>query len=285
LGSGARHRRRVADVADRQKQWGCRGARRSVTLDVARDTSPTVLRVSFASGFAPVVHKALPAVVNISSMKIVRVQENGAFAPFFHDPLWRQCLGGQFAPEFQAPQKRREHSLVSGVIVSPDGYILTNNHVVPGATDIEVSTSDDRQYKIRVIGTDPKTDIAVLKIDAANLPALPFGDSAKMQVGDFVLAIGDPFGIGNMVTMGIVSATGRGNLGIEHYEDFIQTDAAINPGNFGGALITVRGELIGINTAIVSSSARNNGIGFAVPINLAHNVMEQILKHGRVIRG
>jgi serine protease Do len=262
-----------------------RGAMRPVTIDVAHDTSPAAPHVSFVSGFAPVVKKALPAVVNISSTKIVRVRGRGAYGPFFQDPFWRQFFGGQFGPEFQVPRKQREHSLGSGVIVSPEGYILTNNHVVSGATNIEVSTSDGRQYQARVIGTDSKSDIAVLRIDAAHLPALPLGDSSKMQVGDFVLAIGDPFGIGKTVTMGIVSATGRGNLGIEHYEDFIQTDAAINPGNSGGALINVRGELIGINTAIVSSSGGNNGVGFAIPINLARNVMDQILKHGRVIRG
>ena len=171
------------------------------------------------------------------------------------------------------------------MIVSPEGYILTNNHVVDGATDVRVTLSDKRQLKAKVVGTDPKTDIAVLKIDATELPAITIGDSSKMQIGDYALAVGDPFGVGQTVTMGIVSATGRGNLGIEDYEDFIQTDAPINPGNSGGALINDRGELIGINTAILShGSGGNQGIGFAVPVNLARTVMDQILEHGKVNR-
>jgi serine protease Do len=171
------------------------------------------------------------------------------------------------------------------VIVSPEGYILTNNHVVDGATDVEVTLSDKRQFKARVIGTDAKTDIAVLKIEASGLPAIVIGDSSKIQIGDYALAVGNPFGIGKTVTMGIVSATGRTNLGIEAYEDFIQTDAPINPGNSGGALINDGGELIGINTAIISNGSEGNqGIGFAVPVNLARAVVDQILKNGKVTR-
>ena len=171
------------------------------------------------------------------------------------------------------------------MIVSPDGYILTNNHVVEGATDIQVTTSDKHEYKARIVGTDPRTDIAVLKIDATNLPAITIGDSSKIQVGDTVLAIGDPFGVGETVTSGIVSAMGRTNLGIEDYEDFIQTDAPINPGNSGGALVNDRGELIGINTAILShGSGGSQGVGFAVPANLARNVMDQIVRNGKVTR-
>jgi len=173
----------------------------------------------------------------------------------------------------------------SGVIVSPEGYILTNNHVVDGATTVQVTLSDKREFKAQIVGTDPKTDIAVLKIDGRNLPYITIGDSSKVQVGDFALAIGNPFGVGQTVTMGIVSATGRGGLGIEDYEDFIQTDAPINPGNSGGALVNDRGELIGVNTAILShGSGGNQGIGFAVPVNLARQVMEQILKNGKVMR-
>jgi serine protease Do len=172
------------------------------------------------------------------------------------------------------------------VIVSPDGYILTNNHVVAGASEIKVFLSDKREFKGKVVGTDPKTDVAVVKINATKLPTVTLGDSSKLQVGDYTLAIGDPSGIGETVTMGIVSATGRGGLDIEDYEDFIQTDAAINPGNSGGALINARGELIGINTAILSGSGGGNqGIGFAIPINMARYVMDEILKHGRVTRG
>jgi serine protease Do len=175
--------------------------------------------------------------------------------------------------------------LGSGVIVGTNGYILTNNHVVDGATDIKVFLHDKREFTAKVVGRDPKTDIAVLKIDAENLSAIPLGDSSKVQVGDLAFAIGDPFGVGQTVTMGIVSATGRANLGIEDYEDFIQTDAAINPGNSGGALIDGRGELIGINTAILSHSGGNQGVGFAIPINQAKRVMDQIVDHGHVVRG
>jgi serine protease Do len=172
------------------------------------------------------------------------------------------------------------------VIVSADGYILTNNHVVEGADEIKITIGNKREYKARVIGTDSRTDIAVVKVDATNLPVIVFGDSSKVKVGDFALAIGNPFGLNQTVTMGIVSATGRGGLGIEDYEDFIQTDASINPGNSGGALVDVNGALIGINTAILSGgSGGNQGIGFAIPINMAREVMDQILKNGKVIRG
>ena len=204
------------------------------------------------------------------------------------DPFFRQFFGDNSDGQFNAPrlpQEQRERSLGSGVIVSPEGYILTNNHVVAGATEILVTTSDKHQYKARVVGTDPKTDLAVLKVDAANLPAITIADSSKVQVGDYALAIGDPFGVGETVTMGIVSATGRTNLGIEDYEDFIQTDAPINPGNSGGALVNDRGELIGINTAILShGSGGSEGVGFAIPTNLARNIMDQIVSNGKVTR-
>jgi serine protease Do len=171
-------------------------------------------------------------------------------------------------------------------MVSDDGYILTNNHVVDKATDIKIALPDKRQFKGKVVGSDPKTDVAVVKISATGLPTLAFGDSSKLQVGDYVFAIGDPFGIGETATMGIVSAKGRGGLAIEDYEDFIQTDAAINPGNSGGALINARGELIGINTAILAGNGGGNqGIGFAIPISMARRVMDQILKNGKVTRG
>jgi len=234
------------------------------------------------TGFAPVVKKVLPTVVNISSSKVVKTPTG--FSSQMPDEL-RQFFGEDFQGQFRAPREQREQGLGSGVIVSPEGYILTNNHVVDGATDVKVTLSDKRDYKARVIGTDPKTDIAVLKIDASDLPAIVVGDSSKVQIGDYALAVGNPFGVGKTVTMGIVSATGRTNLGIEAYEDFIQTDAPINPGNSGGALINDRGELIGINTAILShGSEGNQGIGFAVPVNLARTVMDQILKNGKVTR-
>lgn len=251
------------------------------------------------TGFAPVVKSVLPDVVNISTSKVVKSSDRmdlqdgmpEDMPPFFQQFFGQQFghNGQQFGPDQdnRSPRNRgqREDSLGSGVIVSPDGYILTNNHVIDGATDVRVTFGDKRQLKAKVIGSDPKTDIAVLKVDGTDFPAITIGDSSKVQVGDYALAIGDPFGVGQTVTMGIISALNRGNLGIEDYEDFIQTDAPINPGNSGGALINDRGELVGINTAILSGgSGGNQGIGFAVPINLARSVMSQILDHGKVNR-
>jgi len=235
------------------------------------------------TSFAPVVKRAMPAVVNISSSKVVKAQQvpHG----MLEDPMFRQFFGGRM-PEMQQPKSQRETSLGSGVIVSPDGYIITNNHVVDGATDVKVEFSNKEKYAAKVVGTDKYTDIAVLKIDKSGLPTLPFADSNRVQVGDVVLAIGEPFGLGGTVTMGIVSAKGRNRLGIEQYEDFIQTDAAINHGNSGGALIDTHGELVGINTAILSGDGGGSeGIGFAIPANLARNMMDQILKKGKVTRG
>ncbi|MCC6364041.1 MAG: DegQ family serine endoprotease [Bryobacterales bacterium] len=235
-----------------------------------------------AEGFRAVVKRDLPAVVNISTSKVVKVSSNDFGLPF-NDPFFEQFFGRM--PRQRPPQSEREHSLGSGVIVSHDGYILTNNHVVEKATTITVALSDKREFKAKLIGADAKTDLAVLKIDAKDLPTMTFGDSAKVEVGDYALAIGNPFGVGQTVTLGIVSATGRGNLGIEDYEDFIQTDAAINPGNSGGALVNSQGDLIGINTAIISpNSGGNNGVGFAIPANLARNVMDQIVTKGKVTR-
>ncbi len=260
------------------------GLGRAVPLYITKGNARPDGSASMPMTFAPVVKPATAAVVNISSSKIVRNQGGGSISPFFNDPFFRQFFGNQ--SPFTVPRERREQSLGSGVIVSPEGYVLTNNHVVDGATEIKVFLADKQELKARVVGTDPKTDIALLKVEEKHLPTLTLGDSSAVQVGDVVLAIGNPFGIGQTVTMGIVSATGRGNLGIEDYEDFIQTDAAINPGNSGGALIDAQGELIGINTAILSNGAQGNqGIGFAVPINMARQVMDQILKNGRVVRG
>jgi serine protease Do len=237
------------------------------------------------TGFAPIVKKVLPTVVNVSSTKMVKTptQFEGQ-AP--DDDFFRQFFGGNMPNMRQNPREQRERGLGSGVIVSPNGYILTNNHVVDGATDVKVTLSDNREYKAQVVGTDPKVDLAVIRIDATDLPSIVIGDSSKIQIGDYALAVGNPFGVGKTVTMGIVSATGRHNLGIEGYEDFIQTDAPINPGNSGGALINDRGELIGINTAIIShGSEGNQGIGFAIPVNLARTVMDEIVKTGKVTRG
>ena len=230
-------------------------------------------------GFSPVLKNALPAVVSIASSRVVKVPQS----PMFNDPFFQQFFGGQMP---RGPQQQRERGLGSGVIISPDGYILTNNHVVEKATETKVIFADKRQYPGKVIGTDPQTDIAVVKIESSGLPTITLGDSSKLQVGDYAFAIGNPFGVGETATMGIISATGRNGLDIEDYEDFIQTDAAINPGNSGGALLNARGELIGVNTAILSGgSGGNQGVGFAIPINMAKYVMDQILKHGKVVRG
>ncbi|HML17801.1 MAG TPA: DegQ family serine endoprotease [Bryobacteraceae bacterium] len=236
------------------------------------------------TSFAPIVEKDLPAVANISSSKVVKGNGN-QMSPFFMDPFFRQFFGDNFGRQFQQP-RQRERALGSGVIVRPDGYLLTNNHVIDGATEITVTLLDRREFKAKLVGTDSRTDIAVLKVDASNLPTLAFADSSKVRVGDVALAMGQPFGLGQTVTMGIISAKGRNGLNIEGYEDFIQTDAAINPGNSGGALVDVRGNLIGINTAILShGSGGNEGIGFAIPANMARNVMNQVMAHGKVVRG
>ena len=206
--------------------------------------------------------------------------------PFFHDPFFRHFFGDhlKIGPQWQ-PRSRTEQSLGSGVIVSSDGYILTNNHVVEGAYNIKIAFDDNKvEYQAEIIGTDPKTDIAVLKVNAKEMPAIVVGDSEILEIGDFVVAIGNPFGLGQTVTGGMVSVVGKGNIGTTDYKDFIQTDASINPGNSGGALVDAQGRLIGISTAIISRDGGNQGIGLAVPINLAKNVMERILSHGRVIR-
>jgi Do/DeqQ family serine protease len=242
---------------------------------------PATVRVAPSTGshgYAGVVKQVLPAVVNISSSRAV---SNQVAMP---DEFFRQFFGDQYR-QFDVPKDRREKALGSGVLVSPEGYILTNNHVVDGATDVTVTLHDKRELKARVVGTDPRTDIAVLKIEGSNFPTLMLADSSKVEVGDIVLAVGDPFGVGQTVTQGIVSATGRGGLGIEEVEDFIQTDASINPGNSGGALVDDQGHLIGINTAIVGSSGGSQGIGFAVPVNMAKSDMDQIVAHGKVERG
>ncbi len=239
--------------------------------------------------FAPVIQPDLPGVVHIFTTTLVKPRY-GSESPFFNNPFFQQFFGNQFGPQAQ-PQAQKEYALGSGVIVRPDGIILTNNHVVRGATDIRVTLRDGRDFKAKVLGTDPRTDLAVLQINAAGLTALPLGDSNQMRIGDIVFAIGDPFGVGETVTMGIVSAKGRATLsrieGAQSIEDFIQTDAAINPGNSGGALINVKGQVIGINTAIMTGgqSEGNIGIGFAIPIDLAKFVLNQIVAHGKVERG
>ncbi len=278
---------------------GFLGVRAAETIGHATPTVKVATRseASAARGYSAVVKRVVPAVVNISTSKVVKQQtaleeeegplgsEGGAQGM---EPFFRQFFGNDPDQHDQhaTPRERNEKALGSGVIVSPEGYILTNNHVVEGATQVIVTLHDKREFKATVIGTDTRTDIAVIKIDGSNFPTLTLGDSSKVEVGDTVLAIGNPFGVGQTVTAGIVSAMGRSGLGIEQVEDFIQTDAPINPGNSGGALVDDEGHLIGINTAILSgNSGGNQGIGFAVPINMARADMDQIVAHGKVEHG
>jgi serine protease Do len=249
------------------------------------ENTPVNRDAKLGASFAPVVKKAAPSIVNIYSTHIVheRLMRN----PLFNDPFFRHFWGGQL-PNGDLERTRREESLGSGVIISPEGYILTANHVVEGADEIKVHLSDNKKECLaRVIGTDPPTDVAVLKIDAKDLPAITLADSDQLEVGDIVLAIGDPFGLDHTVTMGIISALGRNGLpGFNQYQDFIQTDAAINPGNSGGALVDAEGRLVGINTAIFpNSNGGNQGIGFAVPINMARRIVERLISGGKVVRG
>ncbi len=244
----------------------------SVTPNVPRQIMET------GRAFSEIVTAVSPSVVNISTTKVVKRETS----PFSDDPFF-----DLFRPfnDFGTLKKWKERSLGSGVIVSPDGYIITNNHVVEKADEIKVTLVDKRAFKGHIVGADPKADIAIIRIDANNLSVLKWGDSEKLQVGEFVLAIGSPYGLSNTVTMGIISAVGRANVGIADYEDFIQTDAAINPGNSGGPLVNIRGELIGINTAIFSRTGGYQGIGFAVPSNMVRLVMDQLIQKGKVTRG
>jgi serine protease Do len=231
---------------------------------------------SIGEAMANVAEKAKQVVVNISTTKTVKQQPN----PFFDDPFFRRFFG-----DGAQQQKRKVTNLGSGVIVSRDGYILTNNHVIEGAEDIIVKLYSGRELKGKVVGMDSRTDIAVIKVSETNLPTIAWGDSDKLRVGEIVFAIGNPFGLSSTITMGIVSALGRSGMGITDYEDFIQTDAAINPGNSGGALINTKGELVGINTAILSRSGGYQGIGFAIPSNMVRNVVDSIINVGKVTRG
>jgi len=237
---------------------------------VAAQTSEPPLVSGGFTTFAPVVNKVSPSVVSVHTAKTVRI------------PRGLRDFFGMPGP---GAGRERERGLGSGVIVSEDGYILTNRHVIEAADEISVTLSDNKEFKAKKIGADPGTDIAVLKIDAKGLPVLPFADSDKAHVGDVVLAVGNPFGLTQTVTMGIISGMGRGGMGIVDYENFIQTDASINPGNSGGALVDMWGRLLGINTAIFSRSGGNQGIGFAVPSDLAMEIFKSIRQNGRVIRG
>jgi len=258
----------------------------ALQIDGAPLDRDDALRVSYSG----VVKKASPSVVYIFTTKFLKPRPE--LSPFFNDPQFRRFFG---IPDFgdeegqgggRSGPTQRAQGLGSGVIISPDGYVLTNNHVVDGADEVRVAYGEPRrELKAEVVGRDPKTDIAVLKIDASELPAATLGDSDALEVGDTVFAIGNPFGVGMTVTQGIVSALGRGGLGVETYEDFIQTDAAINPGNSGGALVDSQGRVIGINTAILSRSGGFNGVGFAIPINFARSLAEQLVATGKIRRG
>jgi serine protease DegQ len=247
-----------------------------VTIKEAAPPAPIPEGTPKAGSFSAAAQKAMPSVVNVFTSKEIKISSH----PLMEDPVFRRFFGDRFES-----QSRRASSLGSGVIVSPEGYILTNHHVIEAADEIKIALSDGREAKARVIGSDPETDLAVVKIDMQTLPTMTFGHSDNAQVGDIVLAIGNPFGVGQTVTMGIISALGRTHLGINTFENFIQTDAAINPGNSGGALVDVSGNLIGINTAIVSRTGGSLGIGFAITTSVAKQIMDQIIQTGGVVRG
>jgi serine protease DegS len=234
-------------------------------------------RAPMVASYANAVARAAPAVANIYTTKVITRERH----PLLDDPLFRYFFGDQV----RTPRKQTQTSLGSGVIVSPQGYVLTNNHVIAGADEIQVLLQDGRRARAEVVGVDKDTDLAVLRVKIDNLPTIAIGSTEHLRVGDVALAIGNPYGVGQTVTMGIISATGRSHLGINRFEDFVQTDAAINPGNSGGALINAHGDLIGINTAIYSRSGGSQGIGFAIPSYQATDVMKQIIEHGHVQRG
>lgn len=238
----------------------------------------------FNASLSEVADTTKSSVVNISTKKTIKMEQS-PFAPFYNDPFFKRFFGDKYRPHGQRKREFKTPALGSGVIVSEDGYILTNNHVIKGADDIKVVLDDKREFEGKVIGTDAKTDLAVVKIDAEKLPAIKIGDSDTLKVGEMVIAIGNPFALNQTVTVGVVSAVGRSKVGIADYEDFIQTDAAINPGNSGGALVNIKGELVGVNTAMFSTSGGYMGIGFAIPTNMADSIMKSIIKYGKVIRG
>ena len=249
---------------------------RNATSSVAVRTGGSTSSAPATNSYGDAVQRASPSVVNISSSKQIRSPRH----PLLNDPIFRRFFGDQFSDDTQ-----RASSLGSGVIVSATGYVLTNNHVVEAADEIEVALADGKKLLAKVVGNDPETDLAVLRVDAEDLPTMSFGSSEALRVGDVVLAIGNPFNLGHTVTLGIVSALGRSGLGVSTFENFIQTDAAINPGNSGGALIDASGNLVGINTAIFTERGGSAGIGFAIPVSTAKMVLDQIVKTGSVTRG
>lgn len=245
-------------------------------LTIQQAPQPAANAVSMSESFAPAAQKVIPSVVNVFTQQKVRTPAH----PALEDPIFRYFFGDRLDE-----RPREVSNLGSGVIVSPNGYILTNHHVVEAADEIQVALANGQTLPARVVGADPETDLAVLKINASDLPAITFAQIDSLKVGDWVLAVGNPFGVGQTVTAGIVSALGRTHLGINTFENFIQTDAAINPGNSGGALVDVSGHLVGINSAIYSRTGGSQGIGFAIPVSIARQIMEQIIKSGSVTRG
>lgn len=266
--------------------WSASALNGNASVSVKVDEKPVAsAKGPMATSYAPVVKQVAPAVVKVLVTERAKNIPADDLAPFFNSPGFREFFGDQFGRSRRGTLRQPpQEGLGSGVIVSGDGYILTNSHVVRGADTIKVTLGDGRELTAKVVGSDPQSDLAVIKVDAKSLPAITFADSDKLEVGDLVLAIGNPFGIGQTVTSGMVSGLGRATLGLD-YEDFIQTDAAINPGNSGGALVDAEGRLVGINTAILSRSGGFQGIGFAIPANLARNVMEQLVANGKVTRG
>ena len=276
--------------------WGGQSLSNSHASSPAASPPPVALTMSPvpSNGFTEVAKAVTPAVVNITTVTVEKVSESRGvpdqlrerMEEFFGGP--GGLSGSRGFPGPQGPGEPREHrggGQGSGVIVSPDGYILTNNHVIDGARTVTITLPDKREFTGKIVGADPKTDLAVVKIDGQNLPTVSWGDATKLQVGEYVLAVGNPFGLNSTVTLGIVSALGRGRMGITQYEDFIQTDAAINPGNSGGALVNTKGELIGINTAIFSQTGGYQGVGFAVPTSMSKPIYDSLVKHGKVVRG
>jgi serine protease Do len=255
------------------------GEQTTKSIGLIVDDRPLAHEVKLSTSFAPVVKKVLPSVVKVE----VKIPGHETQLGLPDDPFFRQFFGNQFGGQRKIITPP-EHGVGSGVIVTKDGYILTNNHVVDNADEVKVTLNDGTELTAKVVGKDPKSDLAVIKIASHDLPAIAFADSGQCEVGDVVLAVGNPFAIGQSVTMGIISATGRATMGLD-YEDFIQTDAAINPGNSGGALVDAEGRLVGINTAIYSRSGGNQGIGFAIPTDLARGIMVSLIDHGRVTRG
>ncbi|MGZ8375474.1 MAG: DegQ family serine endoprotease [Nitrospira sp.] len=269
--------------------WGGYSFSASQASSAPTSTPAAAVITTPANGFTDVARQVTPAVVNITTVMTEKVSDGFSVPDELRDRM-EEFFGKPFDPRRRGPQPPGEQrgprrGQGSGVIISADGYVLTNNHVIAKAQEVSVTLPDKREFKGKIVGADPKSDLAVVKINASNLPGIPWGDASQLQVGEYVLAVGNPFGLNSTVTLGIVSAVGRGHMGITQYEDFIQTDAAINPGNSGGALVNTRGELVGINTAIFSQTGGYQGVGFAVSTTMAKPIYESLIKTGKVVRG